>query len=214
MVRPKRIGRRPGSGKAQRRLTAGRVRMYSRKGFTKTEMAVALGISMGAVKSVFTDRPEIAAAWDEGQTQKVERLRDLQWRHAKRSVPMALHMSAHQLGEHPQSLVVHKPDEESLTMMTQLFNMIDGSGRGLPDPEKVRPALEYQPMTIDAVAMAPTSTAAAQAEMAAENERIAAEYGIDLDTLPPVPEAPDEPHAAPPSEDLVMPPRMKSLLPD
>lgn len=218
---------RAGKGKAQKALTPGRVRMYSRKGFTKTDMAIALKISRDSITDVFTANPDLKAAWEEGRTQLTMRLRNLQWRHAKTSVPMVLHMSRHQLGEHDQSLMVHKPDDGTVNLLHELFKLIDGTGRGLPDPSKVRLPIAYQP-TIDVVATEPAAPTPNITSAGAENKRIAAQYGIDLDTLPPVPEAPQwtpEEIAAfqkdrPPivtvadQRKLVMPPRMKSLLPD
>jgi hypothetical protein len=211
MGRRKYLGRKPGTGKAQRKLTAYRVRYYARLGFSKSGMARALDISIDSVNDIFKARPEIAAAWATGLTDKEEKLRKLQWRHAAKSVPMTIHLSAHQLGEHNQSLVVHKPDDEAMTMLDALFKVIDGTGRGLPDPAKIRPAIEYSPAdTITVAPSPPNGPGGTMATLTVDTVREAKAVARDQ----PLPEAPEEICEQPPARDLVMPPRMKSLLPD
>jgi hypothetical protein len=99
---------------------------------------------------------------------------------------------------HPRLSAVEHAHGGEVNLLHELFKVIDGTGRGLPDPAKVRPVLEYQGATgipaPQATVTLPAAAAGAMIVIEAKAEAVTVEQ--------------------PKTKTLVMPARPKSLLPD
>lgn len=105
-------------------------------------------------------------------------------------------------GRVPLPQYASNPEGEAVNPLQELFKIIDGTGRGLPDPAKVRLSVEYQG---DVITVDPPvgATATVTFDHPRAGEAVTIEAKAESVNVEP-----------PTSQTLVMPPRRKSLLPD
>jgi hypothetical protein len=106
-------------------------------------------------------------------------------------------------GRVPLPQYASNPEGEPVNALHDLFKLIDGTGRGLPDPAKVRLPDEYRPMIMVGPSNGTSTTATVTLPEAAAGQTVT----IEAEAAPVNGEPPRQ-------QMLVMPPRRKSLLPD
>ena len=105
-------------------------------------------------------------------------------------------------GRVPLPQYASNSEGEPVNPLLELFKIIDGTGRGLPDPAKVRQPDEYRPMITVKPSNGTGATAAVTLPEAAARQTVTLDAKAEPVTVEP-----------PTSQRLAMP-RRKSLLPD
>src|SRR5262245_50713617 len=120
-------GRKPRNGRPvgrpRKKTDERQVYELAKLGCTQCEAASVLGIDHRTFKRRLQE-PVFYQAWEKGQAVGAVGLRQLQWKHAKRSdssgVAMTIHMSKHLLGQNDKALHVNLSVEDVDEMISRL----------------------------------------------------------------------------------------------
>src|SRR5262245_59104816 len=120
-------GRKPRNGRPvgrpRKKTDERQVFELAKLGCTQYEAAYVLGVDHRTFKRRLQE-PVCYNAWEKGHAAGAVALRQLQWKHAKRSdasgVAMTIHMSKHRLREHDKFLHLNLTVEEVDEMITRL----------------------------------------------------------------------------------------------